>query len=286
MNTPSTPPATDRNLHVAFIGGGNMATALAIGMAGRLCPPGQIHAIDINTDIHAAWHARGATAATAPDEKLSLCNVWFFAVKPQYMREAVQACRPWLRPGTLVVSVAAGLRGDVLAGWLGQDGQPYGKLVRCMPNTPALVGAGVTGMLALPGVGEADRALAQAMLGSVGQVVWVDDDAAIDAVTALSGSGPAYVFRFLEALIAGGVAVGLDEAQARALALGTFEGAAKLARESAEPPSVLRERVTSKGGTTAAALKVFDEGGLMTLVARAMAAAAERSRELAREFGK
>ncbi|OZI34481.1 pyrroline-5-carboxylate reductase [Bordetella genomosp. 10] len=283
MDTHITP---DSRLRVAFIGAGNMATALATGMAGRLCPAGQIHAVDLNPDSHAAWQARGATTATAPDETLSQCNVWFFAVKPQYMRDAVRACQPWLRPGTLVVSVAAGLRGDVLAAWLGQDGQPYDKIVRCMPNTPALVGAGVTGMLALAGVGAADRELAQTMLSSVGHVVWVDDDAAIDAVTALSGSGPAYVFRFLEALIAGGVAVGLDEEQAKALALGTFEGAAKLARESADSPSVLRERVTSKGGTTAAALKVFDDGDLMGLVARAMAAAAQRSRELAQEFGK
>jgi len=274
------------DLRVAFVGGGNMATALAIGMAGKICPPGQIHAIDINPDGHAAWQARGATTAAQPDERLAQCNVWFFAVKPQYMRDAVKACQPWLRPGTLVISVAAGLRGDVLSQWLATDGQPWGNLVRCMPNTPALVGAGVTGMLALPGVSAADRALAQTMLESVGQVVWVDDDAGIDAVTALSGSGPAYVFRFLEALIAGGMAVGLDAEQARQLALGTFEGATKLAKESTESPSVLRERVTSKGGTTAAALKVFDDNDFMALVARAMAAAARRSRELAQEFGK
>ncbi|ALM82592.1 pyrroline-5-carboxylate reductase [Bordetella sp. N] len=281
-----TQPTLNSKLRVAFIGGGNMASALAIGMADRICPAGQIHAIDINPDCLTAWQARGATTATAADEQLAQANVWFFAVKPQYMRDAVQACQPWLRPGTLVVSVAAGLRGDVLASWLGQGGQPWGNLVRCMPNTPALVGAGVTGMLALPGVSEADRALAESMLRSVGQVVWVEDDAGIDAVTSLSGSGPAYVFRFLEALIAGGVAQGLTEAQAKQLALGTFAGATKLASESSESPGVLRERVTSKGGTTAAALKVFEDGKLLELVAHAMAAAAQRSRELAQEFGK
>ncbi|AOB31568.1 pyrroline-5-carboxylate reductase [Bordetella sp. H567] len=275
----------DKNLHIAFIGGGNMASALGAGMAGKICPPENFHVIDINAASHAAWTARGATAATAPDDRLALCNVWFYAVKPQFMREAVAASRGWLREGTLVVSVAAGIRGDVLAGWLG-DGAPWPKLVRCMPNTPALVGEGVTGMLALPGVSAAERQLAEAMLASVGKVVWVRDDAAIDAVTALSGSGPAYVFRFIEALIEGGLKVGLDAQQARELALATLSGATRLARESDDPPAVLRERVTSKGGTTAAALKVFEDADFMGLVARAMQAAAQRSRELADEFGK
>jgi pyrroline-5-carboxylate reductase len=276
----------DTNLHIAFIGGGNMASALGAGMAGNICPAEQFHVVDINTAAHQAWIARGATAATAPDERLARCNVWFYAVKPQFMREAVEASRPWLREGTLVVSVAAGIRGDVLANWLGGSAAPWPKLVRCMPNTPALVGEGVTGMLAMAGVAAQERALAEAMLASVGKVVWVDDDAAIDAVTALSGSGPAYVFRFIEALIEGGVQVGLSAAQARELALATLSGATRLARESPEPPAVLRERVTSKGGTTAAALKVFEDADFMGLVASAMRAAAQRSRELADEFGK
>ncbi|CAM3405433.1 pyrroline-5-carboxylate reductase [Bordetella sputigena] len=275
----------DTNLHIAFIGGGNMASALGAGMAGKICPPENFHVIDINTDAHAAWTARGATAATRPDDRLAQCQVWFYAVKPQFMRDAVEASRPFLRDGTLVVSVAAGIRGDVLAGWLGA-GAPWPKLVRCMPNTPALVGEGVTGMLAMPGVTDQERRLAESMLASVGRVVWVADDAAIDAVTALSGSGPAYVFRFIEALIEGGQQVGLDARQARELALATLYGAVRLARESDDPPAVLRDRVTSKGGTTAAALKVFEEGDFMGLVSRAMQAAAQRSRELADEFGK
>lgn len=276
----------NKDLHIAFIGGGNMASALGGGMADKICPAANIHVIDINPAAHADWIARGASAATAPDDRLSRCKVWFYAVKPQYMRDAVQASRPWLSEGTLVISVAAGIRGDVLAQWLGEPGSPWQKLVRCMPNTPAFVGAGVTGMLALPDVTPDDRAIAQAMLQSVGKVVWVEDDAAIDSVTALSGSGPAYVFLFIEALIAGGEAIGLGAAQARELALATLEGASKLAVASHEPPSVLRERVTSKGGTTAAALKVFGDADFTGLVARAMAAAAQRSRELAQEFGK
>jgi pyrroline-5-carboxylate reductase len=276
----------DKKLRIAFIGGGNMASALGAGMAGKICPPENFHVIDINTAAHAPWVARGATAATAPDERLAQCNIWFYAVKPQFMREAVTASRSLLRKSTLVVSVAAGIRGDVLAGWLGGGAAPWPKLVRCMPNTPALVGEGVTGMLARPGVTSEERQLVEAMLASVGKVVWVADDAAIDAVTALSGSGPAYVFRFIEALIEGGLKVGLNAEQARELALATLSGATRLARESDDPPAVLRERVTSKGGTTAAALKVFEDADFMGLVARAMQAAAQRSRELSDEFGK
>jgi len=273
-------------LSIAFIGGGNMAAALASGLAGKVCPAGNIHVIDINQDGHAAWQARGMTTATAPDEALARCRVWVFAVKPQNMKDVVASTRQWLQDDTLVVSVAAGIRADTLAGWLGSPDAPFKRLVRCMPNTPALVGAGITGLAALDGVSEADRELAATLLASVGQVVWVADDAALDGVTALSGSGPAYVFLFLEALVAGGLKVGLTEAQAKQLALGTLAGATKLASESTEPLAVLRERVTSKGGTTAAALAAFGDAGLTGIVEDAMAAAARRSRELAEEFGK
>jgi pyrroline-5-carboxylate reductase len=273
-------------LSIAFIGGGNMAAALASGLAGKVCPAGNIHVIDINQDGHTAWQARGMTTATAPDEALARCRVWVFAVKPQNMKDVVASTRQWLQDDTLVVSVAAGIRADTLAGWLGSPDAPFKRLVRCMPNTPALVGAGITGLAALDGVSEADRELAATLLASVGQVVWVADDAALDGVTALSGSGPAYVFLFLEALVAGGLKVGLTEAQAKQLALGTLAGATRLAAESTEPLAVLRERVTSKGGTTAAALAAFGDAGFAGIVEDAMAAAARRSRELAEEFGK
>jgi len=276
----------DTQLSIAFIGGGNMASALASGLAGKTCPAGNLHAIDPTPAVQDAWRARGASAAGAADAALQACRVWIYAVKPQQLREAVAATRAWLQPGTLVISVAAGIRADTLSVWLGEPGSPWQNLVRCMPNTPALVGAGVTGLAALPGVDRAGRELAERLLGSVGQVVWVDDDAALDAVTALSGSGPAYVFLFLEALIAGGVAVGLSPEQARQLALGTLDGATRLAAQSDDPPSVLRERVTSKGGTTAAALQVFQQADLAAIVRQAVEAAAQRSRELASEFGK
>lgn len=273
-------------LSIAFIGGGNMAAALASGLAGKVCPAGNIHVIDINEDSHAAWQARGMTTATAPDEALARCRVWVFAVKPQNMKDVVASTRQWLQDDTLVVSVAAGIRADTLAGWLGSPETPFKRLVRCMPNTPALVGAGITGLAALDGVDASDRELAAQLLASVGQVVWVADEAALDAVTALSGSGPAYVFLFLEALVSGGMKVGLTEAQAKQLALGTLAGATQLAAQSSEPLSVLRERVTSKGGTTAAALAAFGAAGFTGIVEDAMAAAARRSGELAEEFGK
>ncbi|ARP94089.1 pyrroline-5-carboxylate reductase [Bordetella genomosp. 13] len=276
----------DNTLSIAFIGGGNMAAALAAGLADKVCPAGNLHVVDVNIDGHQAWRARGATVAAGPDEALARCKVWIYAVKPQNMRQAVADTRGLLGDDTLVISVAAGLRADTLAQWLGEPGKPWQRLVRCMPNTPALVGAGITGLAALPGASAADRELAGRLLQAVGEVVWVADDAALDGVTALSGSGPAYVFLFIEALMAGGLAVGLDEAQSRQLALATLSGAAKLAVQSDDPPAVLRQRVTSKGGTTAAALAEFEQGGFTALVERAMQAAALRSRELAAEFGK
>src|SRR5690606_22104394 len=145
--------------------------------------------------------------------------------------------------------------------WLGGQGAPHGRVIRCMPNTPALIGAGASGLAALPGVGAADRELATTLLQAVGEVTWVEDDAALDVVTALSGSGPAYVFLMLQALIDGGTALGLSHAQARQLALATLAGATRLAAESDETPEVLRERVTSKGGTTAAAIAVMQGEG-------------------------
>jgi len=273
------------DLSIAFIGGGNMAAALANGLAGQLCPASAIHVLEINPAAHAAWAERGMTVSGEPDERLARARVWVYAVKPQHMREAALATRAWLRPEVLVLSIAAGIPSDALARWLGEPGRPWQRLVRCMPNTPALVGAGASGLAALPGATEADRELATRLLESVGIVAWVDGDAGLDAVTALSGSGPAYVFLFLEALMQGGRDLGLDAAQSRALALATLAGAAKLAAESSETPDVLRQRVTSKGGTTAAALDVLEQGDFTALVGRAMDAADRRAAELAREFG-
>ncbi|WP_323017450.1 pyrroline-5-carboxylate reductase [Castellaniella sp.] len=274
----------EKGLSLALIGGGNMANALASGLIGRRCAAADIHVIDPGDDTRARWDALGTSTAPAPGAQLSDCRVWFFAVKPQIMTQVVRQCRPWLRPGTLVISIAAGIPGSAIARWLGDEDAPYTRVVRCMPNTPALIASGMTGMAALSGVDAQDHALAEELLRAVGDILWVADDAAIDAVTAVSGSGPAYVFLFLEALIAAGVDQGLTPDQARQLALATFHGATQLATLSPDSPAVLRERVTSKGGTTAAALAVFQQRGQTDILREAVAAAARRAGELAREF--
>jgi pyrroline-5-carboxylate reductase len=201
------------------------------------------------------------------------------------MKDVVLQCKPWMTPDTLVISIAAGISIASLAHWLGSPTAPFNNIVRCMPNTPALVGAGVTGLAAPLGLSTENKMRATNLLAAVGQTVWVKDDAAIDAVTALSGSGPAYVFLFLEALIQGGEALGLTADQAKELAMATLAGATKLAGDSPETPSTLRERVTSKGGTTAAALSVLQESHFVDIVGRAMNAADRRASELSKEFG-
>ncbi|MFA5662686.1 pyrroline-5-carboxylate reductase [Castellaniella sp.] len=269
---------------LALIGGGNMAGALASGLIGRRCAADHVHVIDPVEATRAHWQGMGTTVAATPDAQLAACRVWFFAVKPQVMAQVVQQCRPWLQADTLVVSIAAGIPAQALAQWLGTPGQPFSRVVRCMPNTPALIAAGITGMMALGGVDQADRELAQDLLSAVGEVLWVADDAAIDAVTAVSGSGPAYVFLFLEALIQAGMQQGLSADQARKLALATFNGATQLAGLSPDSPAILRERVTSKGGTTAAALEVFMAHDQAKIIHQAVAAATRRARELAGQY--
>ncbi len=269
------------SVRIAFVGGGNMAAALIGGMIARGAAASRIAAIDpsdaqrasLTSQFGIATHARASAAALDAE-------VVVLAVKPQQMRDAVAAIAPHLR-APLLLSVAAGVRAADVSRWL--DG--HARIVRTMPNTPALVGLGATGLAAFPGTSDADRRLAEAIMGAVGITVWVDDESKLDAVTALSGSGPAYVFRFVEAMIEGGVALGLSHEQARRLALQTALGAAQLASTSDEPPSVLRERVTSKGGTTAAGLAVMAERDLPATVVDAMAAACRRSEELGREFG-
>jgi len=270
---------------IAIIGGGNMANALVSGWLNQGCPASQIHVIELSESLRNQWLARGVSVSAQPDALLSQHEVWVFAVKPQQMRDVVLSTKQYLQSQTLVISIAAGISVDSLSRWLGSASEGYGHIVRCMPNTPALVAAGVTGMTALPVLSANEREVATNLLNAVGQTVWVDNDESIDAVTALSGSGPAYVFLFLESLIEGAVELGLTAEQARALALATLTGSTKLAAESVEPPSILRERVTSKGGTTAAALDVFKNKNFIEIVKQAMSAADLRAAELSKEFG-
>ncbi len=269
-------------LSISFIGGGNMAQALIGGLVGKLTPPDQVQVIDINADALAGLARRyGVRTSGAPDAQLINADVIVLAVKPQQMREVVATLAPWIRH-QLVLSIAAGIRAADLSRWL--NGHP--AIVRAMPNTPALVGKGITGLVALPGASPEQRAMADAILAAVGENVWLEDEAQIDAVTALSGSGPAYVFYFIEAMQAAATTLGLSEAQGRQLAQATFAGAAELAMRSEEPVQLLRERVTSKGGTTYAALTTLEAEGVKPAIIKALQAAAARGREMGEEFGR
>lgn len=261
-----------------------MASALGAGLIGKRCGAHDVHVVDIEPAALESWAEQGCSTATAPDNTLSSRRIWVLAVKPQFMKEAVASLRPYLQPDTLVVSIAAGISAATLGQWLGSEDQPWKRLVRAMPNTPALIAAGATGLMAGEGVSEGERAQIEQVFKAVGEVVWVDTDADLDVVTALSGSGPAYVFLFLEAMIASAVEQGMAPAQARRLALATVSGATQLAGLSPEELSTLRERVTSKGGTTAAALEVFQERDFRGVVQAAMQAAARRAAELSREL--
>lgn len=265
-------------MKIAFVGGGNMAAALIGGLA-QAGGGHDIEVLEIDAGRGRELQARfGVQAHGAAGAWLGPAEIVVLAVKPQQMRAAVDAIRPHLaRP--LVLSIAAGVRASTLARWLGSD-----VVVRTMPNTPALIGAGITGAAALPGVSAAQRAAAELVLRAVGEVVWFDDESMLDPVTAVSGSGPAYVFFFIEAMQQAAREMGLTEAQSRSLSVQTFLGAARLAAASDEPAAVLRERVTSKGGTTAAALQCFEADGVQAAIVRALHAANARARELGDEL--
>lgn len=218
-----------------------------------------------------------AQASAGPQLRTAALVVW--AVKPQTFREAADQARPHLGD-TLHLSVAAGIRSDSIAAWTGSQ-----AIVRAMPNTPALVGRGITGLFARGDVPAAGRATVEQVIATTGEHVWVEQEAHLDAVTALSGSGPAYVFLFLESMIQAGTEMGLSAAQARQLAIATFSGASELARQSDESPQVLRERVTSKGGTTFAALTSMQQDQVAAAFVRAMHAACQRAAQLGDEFG-
>lgn len=270
------------NMKIGFIGGGNMATALIGGLAGSLLPGRQIHVVDVNAEARQKLERQfGVSSAPQADAALAACDVIVLAVKPQQMKLVVAELRPQIR-AQLVLSIAAGIRALDLSRWLGG----HTAIVRAMPNTPALIGQGITGLAALAGVSGAQRATAEAIMRAVGAVVWLDDESRIDAVTAVSGSGPAYVFYFLEAMQQAALELGLSHEQGTALALATFAGATRLAEQSSEPLAVLRERVTSKGGTTYAALSSMEASGVKAAIVTAVKAAAERSRELGEEFGR
>ena len=270
------------NLKICFIGGGNMAQALIGGLAGKLTAASNIHVVDVNPDALAVLSAQfGVQTSSAPGSEVAAADVLVLAVKPQQMHEVASDLVRHLR-GQLVLSIAAGIRAVDLSRWL----NGHQAIVRTMPNTPALIGKGVTGMTASSGVSPQQRETADAILKAVGQTVWLEDESQLDAVTAISGSGPAYVFYFLEAMQQASVDLGLTAEQGYALALATFAGASALAAQSPEPAGVLRERVTSKGGTTHAAITSMQAAGVDKAIVAALHAAADRSRAMGAEFGK
>jgi pyrroline-5-carboxylate reductase len=269
-------------LKICFLGGGNMATALIGGLAQRGFATADMQVADLQADSRARLAERfGVRAVETLDDEALACDVLVLAVKPQQMKAALAPLAGRLTE-QVVVSIAAGLRIADMSCWLGG----YRRFVRAMPNTPALIGAGVTGLFADPSVGQAGRNAAERVLAAVGSTVWINDEAQMDAVTALSGSGPAYVFHFIEALEAAGASMGFGTASARRFAIDTVLGAAKLAAGSDEPPGVLRERVTSKGGTTEAALASMASSGVFEAIVRAVRAAEARGRELGEQLGK
>jgi pyrroline-5-carboxylate reductase len=269
-------------MKIAFLGGGNMANALIGGLLAKGFEPRSISVIEVSPAARERLGAQhGVRASTAPDAATSAADTLVLAVKPQDMRAALSGF-PGNLDQKLVISIATGLHLDALSRWLGG----HRKLVRCMPNTPALIGAGISGLYALPEVSADERKKAETILGAVGEVVWLPEERLLDPVTAVSGSGPAYVFWFIEQLSASAIKLGIPKETALKLAVQTVFGAAKLAAQSDESPAELRKKVTSKGGTTEAALRVFDEERLAERFARALEAASRRGAELGDELGK
>ena len=272
------------NASLTFIGGGNMAGSLVGGLIADGWDPDRIQVADPDPQQRERMAAR-YQIHTTPDNLAAVgdADVVVLAVKPQLVEEVARGLAAAIS-GTqpLIISIAAGIRATTLRNWLGDTM----AIVRAMPNTPAMVQSGATALYANAAVSEQQRSLAETILRAVGLVIWVDDESDMDAVTALSGSGPAYFFLFIEALQAAGQELGLSGETARLLALQTAFGAARMALESAQDAGTLRRHVTSPGGTTERAIKSLQESGFEQIISRALKAAAERSRELAEEFGR
>lgn len=267
-------------MKLCIIGGGNMATALIGGLLKRGYAASKIRVVEINPESCARLHEEFTIRADDDLEGATQhADIIMLAVKPQQLHEVVSRIAP-LVTNHLIISIAAGIRAADIARWGGTQ-----NIVRCMPNTPALIRAGMSGLYALDGVSTEHRQAAESILAAVGSSLWVSDEAMLDAVTAISGSGPAYVFYFIEALQQAAEQLGFNHAEARELSLATFLGASKLAVNSPEDVSVLRARVTSKNGTTERALLSLDDHQVAAHIVEAAHAAADRSREMGDELG-
>lgn len=268
-------------MNITFIGGGNMAAALIGGLIGKGQAAAGIRVVELQAEARERLAAQfGVACVDSVAAAVPLGEVVVLAVKPQQMRVAAQALQSRLAH-ELVISIAAGIRLNDLSRWLGG----YATLVRCMPNTPALIGAGISGLYARAEVAAEQRAAAEAVLGAVGATLWVPQENLLDPVTAISGSGPAYVLYFIEALQQAAEEMGFSATDARTLALQTFVGTAKLAAQSPESVARLRERVTSRGGTTERAIASMDADRVKELIVRALHAANQRAHELGEQLG-
>lgn len=266
---------------IGFIGGGNMAASLLNGLIASGHDPKQLWVSDINPETLTNLSANLGIHTTHNNQEIVISSdVLVLAVKPQIMAQVTKEIAPYLKSQQLVVSIAAGITQAGLSKWLGIDT----AIVRCMPNTPALVLTGATALYANDNVSQEQRDLAENILRSVGIALWVNDESALDAVTAVSGSGPAYYFLLMEAMEKAAVELGLNETIARLLIQQTALGAAKIALESSESPAELRRRVTSPGGTTQQAIETFERGGFNELVLKAILAAKNRSVEMSKQM--
>jgi pyrroline-5-carboxylate reductase len=280
---------TNQNAHITFIGGGNMGRALISGLLANGFEANQLSVVEANASTGLQLHQDfGVQIIGALDQiafNFSKNNIVVMAIKPQDFNVAAKSLSAKLKhataPGPLILSIAAGIRLKDMSRWLDHE-----RCVRAMPNTPALIGKGITGLFADAAVNASDRALAETICNAVGQAVWLNEEKLMDAVTAVSGSGPAYVFAFLEAMQSSGEKLGLDSATARKLAYATLEGATQLAHNSDEHAGVLRERVTSKGGTTAAALEILTQLDWHGALEKAIDAASQRGKAMGDELGK
>ena len=276
----SSPSASDSAPRIAFIGGGNMASAIIGGLLRAGHPAGRIVVVEPWAPQAEILRGKfGVEVAAAGGEPLRGVDLVVWAVKPQMFAAAASPCAAFVG-GALQLSVMAGIRSDAIVRATGSE-----RVVRSMPNTPALIGEGIAGLFARAAVSAADRATIDAVLAPTGETLWVAEEADLDAVTALSGSGPAYVFFFVEAMMQAAAEMGLSVEQGRRLALATFKGATALARASDDPPETLRARVTSKGGTTHAAITSMEDAGVKTAIVQALRAAQARAKELGDEFG-
>jgi len=269
-------------MNITFIGGGNMASALISGLLQQGYAARQLYVVEINAENREKIkHEFGVSAVADLASGIAESDVILLSVKPQQLFELTQKLAPLLR-NQLIISIAAGIRATDIMRWLGD----YQRVVRAMPNTPSLVRSGVAGLYATSNVGEQDRKNAESVLVAVGSTLWVDEEEMLHAVTAISGSGPAYVFYFIESMQQAGIELGLTPVQARQLSLQTFAGASKLASLSDEDAATLRARVTSKGGTTEQAIQTMEKNDIKCKIIAAIHAASKRSHEMSDEFSR